>query len=186
MKTLILTFLIATAAIANAQPLTSTFAFGPLPVCIGQDVALTYTGNGTPLASYYWNFNSAQTTSGIGQGPFLIQWDTVGTFTISLIVIQNLDTSITTQTIIVESCTGIENIKKGIWQIYPNPATDNIYIKSKYSNTVAEICDLTGKVLLKKEINNDFVLDISLLEKGFYVLHLTYNNETTNLTLIKQ
>ena len=65
---------------------TSTF-IANTPICAGDIVTVTYTGNASPSATYNWNFGGATIISGgTGQGPHQITWNTAGNYTISLTV----------------------------------------------------------------------------------------------------
>ena len=68
-----------------AAPPTSPFTVNG-PVCVGQPVTVTYTGNGTGADTYTWNFNGGTVISGSGAGPYQIKWATSGTKNITLTV----------------------------------------------------------------------------------------------------
>lgn len=70
----------------------------PLPVagfdlppnaCVFGDVAISFTGVGSTTATYNWNFNGGSIVSGTGQGPYIINWTSTGTKTVTLQVIEN-------------------------------------------------------------------------------------------------
>jgi photosystem II stability/assembly factor-like uncharacterized protein len=69
--------------------------------------------------------------------------------------------------------TGLEqdNLIKNI-NIYPNPVTTTISIEGVIENTIAEIFDISGKLLLSKQLNEN-QLDISTLAKGLYFIKLS-------------
>lgn len=75
-------------AVSVSQPPTSTFTTSS-PVCLGQSVTVTYTGNAPPGATYNWNFGPGTVVSGSGQGPYQVNFNTTGTFPISLTVNNN-------------------------------------------------------------------------------------------------
>lgn len=82
----------------TVQPLPlSTFSVVPASACQGEDVTITYTGGSSPLAIYNWNFDSGIITSGTGQGPYEVHWNTGATYTISLTVSENGCTSLVMQ-----------------------------------------------------------------------------------------
>ena len=66
---------------------TSTFTVVS-PVCVGQNSAVTYTGNAGTGATYTWNFGGGNATPASGQGPFQVNWNTAGTPNVSLTVSQ--------------------------------------------------------------------------------------------------
>ena len=54
--------------------------------CIFAPVVITYTGNASDSAEYYWDFDGANIISGSGQGPYMVQWSIVGNNAVSLYV----------------------------------------------------------------------------------------------------
>ncbi|MEM7370588.1 MAG: hypothetical protein AAF587_18395, partial [Bacteroidota bacterium] len=71
----------------NQQP-TSNFNV-PLQVCELEATNITYTGNASLFATYLWDFGSPDILLGSGPGPYQATWNTPGTQTISLTVIEN-------------------------------------------------------------------------------------------------
>lgn len=61
----------------------------PLLGCAGDLVTLLYTGNASPSAIFYWDFDGATHVSGSGPGPIDIIWNTPGNYQISLYVEDN-------------------------------------------------------------------------------------------------
>jgi len=81
----------------TVQPLPlSTFSIVPDSACTGTDVAITYTGASSPAATYTWNFNGGIITSGSGQGPYQVHWNTGGIYALTLTVTENGCTSLPT------------------------------------------------------------------------------------------
>jgi gliding motility-associated-like protein len=59
-------------------------------VCSGVGVTVTYTGTASPAATYIWDFdNASSVSSGSDQGPYQVVWDSSGTKTVTLQVIEN-------------------------------------------------------------------------------------------------
>ena len=61
-------------------------------------------------------------------------------------------------------------------KLYPNPATDKIYISSKKPLSALALYDVYGKLVLKKE-NNANSIDVSHLNSGVYFLEVSSNSE---------
>gem|GEM_PF-1165410 len=82
------------------------------------------------------------------------------------------------------SCTGIaEKTNNKQFELYPNPAKNEIFIKSPdyYEHLNCEIVDLTGKLLITAAINSDSNLvakkiDLHNLNKGLYIVKISGNN----------
>jgi hypothetical protein len=74
-----------------------------------------------------------------------------------------------------EKTTGIPHHKKEndiLVQIYPNPANSIINLKSSHEIKCVEICNLSGKIIMKT-INPINGVDISSVQKGFYFLKIS-------------
>jgi len=70
--------------------------------------------------------------------------------------------------------------------LYPNPAIDIIHIESKYKIGKVEVFDLSGKLLISKQVNQEkFELDISELKNGMALLKLSSTNKFYFLKLAK-
>ena len=84
----------------------STIQVNPIPnspfvatpsVCAGDVVNVSYTGISSGSANYTWDFNGGTISSGTGQGPYNLTWNTPGTYALTLIVDEN--GCVSTQTI---------------------------------------------------------------------------------------
>lgn len=74
------------------EPPTNTFEV-QTPICVTDESQITYTGNASPNAIFNWNFDNANINGGSGDGPYFLQWNTGGNYTISLDVTENGCTS---------------------------------------------------------------------------------------------
>lgn len=69
---------------------------------------------------------------------------------------------------------------------YPNPAKDIINFKLHEEIESINIINIFGQEVLSKQINsNEFVLDISYLSNGTYIVKLNHNRNSKNIKLIK-
>lgn len=69
---------------------------------------------------------------------------------------------------------------------YPNPAKDVINFKLDEEIESINITNIYGQEVLSKQINsNEFVLDISYLSNGTYIVKLNQNRNSKNIKLIK-
>ncbi len=71
--------------IVNIHNLSSSFN-AESPICLENTSTITYTGNASSTAVYYWDFDGGTVISGSGSGPYEIKWDTAGTYNVSLYV----------------------------------------------------------------------------------------------------
>ena len=72
----------------------------------------------------------------------------------------------------IEELTAEDNLIK----VYPNPATDKIFVKAK-ENSLSEITNMQGQVILSKKLSDTQSIDISSLAKGIYFYRITENNK---------
>ncbi|RMG75782.1 MAG: T9SS C-terminal target domain-containing protein, partial [Bacteroidetes bacterium] len=72
--------------------------------------------------------------------------------------------------------------------IWPNPATDKIYIKHSFKNKnlLITITDMSGRTILQTRKNNT-ILDISNLLPGVYIIEIeSQSNKSQKFKLIKK
>jgi hypothetical protein len=74
---------------------------------------------------------------------------------------------------------GITNIKTSNIKIYPNPAIDNIHITlpENVAQAVFTVCDMQGKVLIRKEISGQDVVSVNNLAAGIYIYNVITNKQ---------
>lgn len=80
------TFNVSVTPIPNS-PFTATTS-----VCSGDNVSVAYSGTASAGATYTWDY-AGGTSSGSGQGPFNVVWNTPGTYNMGLTVSENGCTS---------------------------------------------------------------------------------------------
>ncbi len=82
----------------------------------------------------------------------------------------------------VEELTASSEVK-----VYPNPAKDNLFIKSGNNNIVqAELFDAVGRKVLTTTVNGDSNINISALDNGFYSLIITAGDKRMMKRIIKE
>jgi len=67
------------------ENLTSDFQIQDF-ACIFNTVVISYTGNASDSAEYHWDFDGANIINGSGQGPYTVQWVSIGNKAVSLYV----------------------------------------------------------------------------------------------------
>jgi hypothetical protein len=108
---------------------------------------------------------------------------TTGTYGVKMILPGDYITISEYKTVTIGSTIGLNEANKGIFQIYPNPATDVLSIQNA-ENSNLEIIDLTGKTVLNITNYNGSDIPINQLMNGIYLVKLTKNGVTgTNLFL---
>ena len=69
--------------------------------------------------------------------------------------------------------------------IYPNPSSSFINIKGVADNYMYEVYDLTGRLIMNGEIDNESSLDISLVKQGKFFIKLKSNEAIKTISFIK-
>ena len=72
---------------------TATFALDTQKLCGSDTVLISYTGTGSEIAIYNWNFYNGNIISGSGQGDYEVNWNVSGTKNVNLSVSENGCTS---------------------------------------------------------------------------------------------
>jgi len=81
---------------------------------------------------------------------------------------------------------GTNNLELQSLRIYPNPATDIIYLKSELNHySEFQISDVTGKLLLNGKIEKDKPISIMDLKSGFYLITFTSKQTAFQVKFIK-
>lgn len=85
--------------------------------------------------------------------------------------------------VLLESFLGLNETSVLSFSVYPNPAQNEIQVAGVEG--MVSISDMSGKVLLTKELNNN-AIDISALSAGSYIISVDHNGNSGKQLLIKQ
>lgn len=79
----------------------------------------------------------------------------------------------------IPASTGItESTGEKLFEIYPNPATDNITISSDFEGRAElRIYSVEGKMVTQKSVQSGDNIDLNDLQPGYYIAQLTINNQ---------
>ncbi len=125
-------------------------------------------GNGLSNATKNYTYRDGNITNGSNYYR-LKQIDLDGKFEYSNVVIVNYS-----------------SISNNQIRIYPNPATDFIYIKGiNINNTYVKIVNTSGKIVLQKQLTSDKLIIPTSLPNGLYLLQVIKDNEINNLQIMK-
>jgi len=82
---------------------------------------------------------------------------------------------------------GIQNLTNDNISVFPNPAYNNVTIKNASGSTIALYDILGNQLIVKDNINDEFMLDISGLTQGNYVLKIINgdNASSRKITIMK-
>ncbi|MNU79358.1 hypothetical protein D3C71_689720 [compost metagenome] len=154
----------------NAAPNATLGTF--TDVCL--DAAAFGLTGGLPAGGTY-------SGTGVTGGNFNPATAGVGSKTITYTVTANGCTDAATETIVVEDCAGLEEVVNFGLEIYPNPASSVVTIKTGKDVSFSMISE-DGKIvypLSSLSMNSETQLQVSHLAKGVYFLH--FNNAQGSL-----
>ncbi|MBK7108887.1 MAG: T9SS type A sorting domain-containing protein [Bacteroidetes bacterium] len=63
--------------------------------------------------------------------------------------------------------------------IFPNPASDFVYVKTDFEEMQIELIDINGRVVQQYNGSFEIALDVSDLSAGVYMLRIIYDNKET-------
>lgn len=154
---------------------------GTTLVCKNQEE--TYSTSENSGNTYSWEVIGGTITGGEGTPEIVVMWgDVPGTGV--LVVNESLATgclAVDTLTVTIDDCTGINGFsQKESVSIYPNPATDFVYIMSQERIINVSVHNSEGKVVISTEVNNaEIKLNTSSLSSGIYYIQVKTKQETT-------
>jgi hypothetical protein len=71
------------------------------------------------------------------------------------------------------SAIGVEELAETTFSIYPNPASDHVYVVTGEDQPVDfSLFDINGRLIYSGQVENNSAIDISALEKGTYLVYL--------------
>ncbi len=87
----------------------------------------------------------------------------------------------------VQFATGISSLSRNGFAVYPNPASDVVFITAEKEVQSIEIYNMLGKMILTQApATNELKIDISGLEKGLYIIKAKAGNEVSSVRFIKR
>jgi hypothetical protein len=94
--------------------------------------------------------------------------------------------STVTQSFCVNNITSTENFIATRIALYPNPASNVVFIEGTENNTLLTVCDINGKQIFATNINSEKqTLDVSSWMEGIYFVTFSNANEIQTIKLVK-
>ncbi len=88
--------------------------------------------------------------------------------------------------VVVEACTGLSKNNLNEFGIYPNPVTDQLYVRTNGESVKITVTDLSGRVLSSQlsttELNS---VDVTRLNAGVYFIEVSSNSNVRIEKFIK-
>ncbi|MFY8034172.1 MAG: T9SS type A sorting domain-containing protein, partial [Flexibacteraceae bacterium] len=76
----------------------------------------------------------------------------------------------------VGSVTGIESFKANVFEVYPNPASDKVTIRTNGTGTL-EVLNVVGQVVISQPASETNEINVSKLAKGVYTVKFNGNSQ---------
>lgn len=86
----------------------------------------------------------------------------------------------------VAGTTGTQLPADNEMKIFPNPATDQIRIKTEFHSGRLELFDYSGQMVIQRELSDGNSVDISFLKSGMYIVRLVSGVKTVQQKFIKK
>lgn len=133
------------------------------------------------ITSYEWDFGNGATST--ETGPVVI-YNGAGTYTVTLEATSGEGCS-SIYSDAVQIVVGLEELSNSSVNVYPNPATDVLYIAGNDLSEI-RIHDAQGKLVFEKESikADNFTLNVSEFSAGVYHVIVRSNNESTTKKLV--
>lgn len=139
---------------------------------------LYFTVDGITRYSTSGEFDWIYKSIPIAKGQHLIKWayqkNGVTTSGEDAVWVDNIRLPVSgSQEVVVD----LDDVGETDVRIYPNPATERIYVEGLEVNTMLEICDQMGRIVyIRKTNNQDEIIDVSSLKIGVYYLIVRNSN----------
>lgn len=146
-------------------------AFTPI---IDNGLTVTFTDQSAGPANYFWDFNSDGTNDLFLNGDVSFTYPTSGIYNATL-VLTNLCGSDTLSIEVDLSSVGLANNSASGFEIFPNPATQTLFIRTAEMSGSASVrfFDLSGKLLRSEIIAPGLItLDRGNLAAGMYLIEI--------------
>jgi hypothetical protein len=154
--------LVVTSLSIHALP-TLSVSTNADTICVGNSAVLIASGTS---ASYLWSSNAGSaTTNTVSVSPTANTTYTV-TGTANGCPVSK------TITVVANICTGIQHLGQQEFALYPNPATDKLFVETQKSGSL-KLISITGAVVLEKTVlSGSNEVGVSGLQPGAYEVQI--------------
>lgn len=155
------------------EPPTSHFTLPNNPICIGENLALSFDGI-AENATFYWTFSGNALPNYANTQNTNVVFNQAGIYHITLYVENAAGSTFYSQDVVVEGCAGLVDHGNG-YKIFPNPAQDLVQITHENSALQIQqisLIDAFGRTFIPEFIRYDYSLEISTanIPNGAYSL----------------
>lgn len=180
----------STNNVCPINPPVADFIADKTDVCTMQSVQFTDTSTNMPTG-WNWTFEGGQPGTATTK-TVIVTYDTPGLYQVKLVAANynGTDTKIKVDYInVVEDCSslGLGNISKKNIEIYPNPTTGILNLKSQSEIKTIDVYDMSGKKITSIVPNNKQVqINLEKLNAGVYILKIKSISGVETVKVIKK
>lgn len=176
-----------TIYVENAPTAAATFTPSS-GVCVNDNVNFDGTSS-VDANSYSWTFPAGSPSAGSSTSPFpVISFGASGTHAYSLMVQNTCGTDTYNGTVSVNICTGVEELNKDVFSIFPNPTNNIINVVGLENATELTLLDVTGKIVYTNNnlTTNTLSIDLSNASNGLYFMQVKTDEGVDSYKVVKQ
>jgi hypothetical protein len=158
-------------------------------VSLALDTTLCENGSPLDLTNYVSSIGGTFTGWGVIGNNFDPAASGAGSFAINYAYTDlNGCVGFSVDSITVDICSGIEENSNSAIVLYPNPASNILHLNGLQNQSLVSIYDVTGKIVMQVEVdkNSNNSINIASLNLGFYQCRIRQNNQTKELSFIKE
>jgi len=160
----------------SAPPALNPIASNSI-ICQGESTQLSAQG----ASSYVWLAPSLYNTN----SQVTVNPSTTTMYTVTGTTSNGCTTS-SQVLVLVKECTGLEKHTLTNFNIFPNPASDKLFIKSNGEEMTIKILDVSGRVLSSQLVTNELItIDLTRYSEGIYYVQASSNTGFTIEKFIK-
>jgi hypothetical protein len=119
------------------------------------------------------------------QGPYFAEMKNIDESAMIYTTTSSQFASTVTQAFCVNNITSAEEISAKPVRVYPNPASDMVFIEGAEENSMLTVNDINGKIILSSIITNTQSIDVTSWNEGIYFLTFSNANNTQTIKLIR-
>lgn len=151
-----------TAAIAVVENVTPTFTIVS-SICSGESAPILETTSDNSITGLWL--------------PSMVSNTATGTYTFT--PASNECAAPVSTTVTVNDCSGIEEENLLKYQIFPNPASESVFISGLHVNAIIWLLSADGKIIEERKTENSLLekFDVKSLEKGIYIFRIGNKSE---------
>jgi carboxypeptidase T len=157
----------------------AVFSLSDNSICTGNTIFFADNSSNLPT-QWFWDFADGSTSN--DQNPSHI-FASSGSFNVTLIATNSAGSDTSVQVIVVDDCSGLQNLMNTESLIFPNPNGGSFTLKGFDTNTSFYILDLNGKPLYSGLAVNDVQVTIPEISSGLYYLNGMSNGHKISMKI---